>query len=391
VRRKIILAFCLLVPLTCLGEQASLTPSDKADLKRLAPELEITPELVEVMKELVYSRQLPVQERMEAVARLSGVNELPPDQRMQRTICIWDIAGRNGPIFSAAMEQRARALELGVNLDMRPFTNEGVLVEELKAGHCDAALMSGMRAKTFNTFTGTVDAIGAVPTRQHMRTLLEVLAHPKTAGKMVQGEYVILGVFPGGGAYVFVNDKRINSLAKAAGQKVAVLDYDPMQSKMIAGVGATPVATDITRAPGMFNNGVVDILAAPLVAYEVLELYKGMTPDGGIIDYPLAQISMQLVGRRDRFPDQIAQLIREATLQRYDEIMRFIEQEQGKVPDKWWIEIEGRDKAEYETMMQAARVELRDQGYYDPRMLTLQRKIRCKFDASRSECANPVE
>ncbi|HCR78842.1 MAG TPA: hypothetical protein DIW42_04130, partial [Alcanivorax sp.] len=75
----------------------------------------------------------------------------------------WDIAGRNGPVFQAAMEQRAMALEYGIDLEMIPFTNETILVEELKAGRCDAGLMSGMRARLFNSYTGTIDAIGAIP------------------------------------------------------------------------------------------------------------------------------------------------------------------------------------------------------------------------------------
>ena len=41
--------------------------------------------------------------------------------------------------------------------------------------------------------------------------------------------------------------------------------------------------------------------------------------------------------------------------------------------------------------MQEARLELRQRGYYDADMLSLQRKIRCKLDANRAECANPVE
>ena len=80
---------------------------------------------------------------------------------LKRTICIWDIGGRNGPVFNAAMEQRALAVEYGINLDMVPYTNETVMVEEFKAGRCDAALMSGLRARQFNLYSGSVDAIGA--------------------------------------------------------------------------------------------------------------------------------------------------------------------------------------------------------------------------------------
>jgi hypothetical protein len=36
-------------------------------------------------------------------------------------------------------------------------------------------------------------------------------------------------------------------------------------------------------------------------------------------------------------------------------------------------------------------LKLREEGYYDPAMLRLQRKIRCKFEPARSECTNPKE
>lgn len=371
--------------------KVTLSPEQMAEFQRLLPGVELTPELIRMMTEISLNAEMPVNERMKAIARLSGIDKLPEGQRLKRVICIWDLVGRNGPIFGAAMEARAQALEFGVELEMVPYTNEGVMVEEFKAGRCDAALMSGLRARQFNKYTGSIDAIGAVPDREHLRTLFQVATHPRSAGHMVRGEYVILGVFPAGAAHVFVNDRSINTLAKAAGKKVAVLDYDPMQAKMIAGVGATPVATDITRAPGMFNNGVVDILAAPLLAYEFLELYKGMTPNGGIINYPLAQITMQLVGRIDKFPNEIAQLVRESSFEQYDRIIAMISQEEVKVPERWWIPIPEADMKEYDGMMQQARISLRDMDYYDADMLTLQRRIRCKFAPERGECVNPTE
>ncbi|PKM22267.1 MAG: hypothetical protein CVV10_05195 [Gammaproteobacteria bacterium HGW-Gammaproteobacteria-14] len=370
---------------------ANLSPEQMAEFQRLLPGVELTPELIRMMMEVSLNADLPVNERMRAIARLSGIDKLPEGQRMKRVICIWDLVGRNGPVFGAAMEARAQALEFGIELDMVPYTNEGVMVEEFKSGRCDAALMSGLRARQFNKFTGSIDAIGAVPDRDHLRTLFQVATHPRNAGRMVSGQYVVLGVFPAGAAFVFVNDREINTLSKAAGRKVAVLDYDPMQARMIAGVGATPVATDITRAPGMFNNGVVDILAAPLLAYEVLELYKGMSPNGGIINYPLAQITMQLIGRIDKFPNEAAQLIRESSFEQYDRITAMVMQEEAKVPERWWIPIPESDMREYDTMMQQARISLRDMDYYDAEMLTLQRRIRCRFAPDRGECVNPVE
>ena len=124
---------------------------------------------------------------------------------------------------------------------------------------------------------------------------------------------------------------------------------------------------------------------------EVLELYKGMSPDGGIVEYPLAQITMQLIGRKDKFPNELAQLVREAFFQNYDLIRERLAEEEAKVPAKWWIPLPEADKKEYEIMMQEARLELRQRDYYDGDMLSLQRKIRCKLEPDRAECANPVE
>ena len=285
------------------------------------------------------------------------------------------------------MEQRALALEYGINLDLVPYTNETVMVDEFKAGRCDAALMSGLRARQFNLYSGSVDAIGAVPSQKHMQTLLQVMAHPRQAGHMVQGDYVVMGIYPAGAAHIFVNDRSISSLAKAAGKRVAVLDYDETQAEMVAAIGATPVSTDIVSAPNKFNNGQIDILPAPLVAYEILELYKGMSPDGGVVDYPLTQLSMQLIGRLDKFPNEVAQLIREASFEAYPDVIKRIEVETRRVPERWMIAIPDKDKREYEVMMQDARDALRAQKYYSSDMLDLQRKIRCKFDPTRSECS----
>lgn len=146
--------------------------------------------------------------------------------------------------------------------------------------------------------------------------------------------------------------------------------------------------TDIVSAPKKFNNGQIDILPAPLVAYEYLELYKGMSPDGGIVDYPLTQLSMQLIGRLEKFPNEVAQLIREASFEAYPDIMERIAQESGRIPERWWIQIPDAEKQEYEVMMRDARQALADREYYSHDMLRLQRKIRCKFDQSRPECSS---
>ena len=385
--RSPITLFFLLSLLCSSLSAANLTQAQKQQLQTLLPGVTLNDSTLEKLEDVFYTREMPVRSRLKAISQMVGLDQMPAGSTLKRTICIWDIGGRNGPVFNAAMEQRALAVEYGINLDMVPYTNETVMVDEFKAGRCDAALMSGLRARQFNLYSGSVDAIGAVPSQKHMQTLLQVLSHPRQAGHMVQGDYVVMGIFPAGAAHIFVNDRSISSLAKAAGKRVAVLDYDETQAEMVAAIGATPVTTDIVSAPNKFNNGQIDILPAPLVAYELLELYKGMSPDGGVVDYPLTQLSMQLIGRLDKFPNEVAQLIREASFEAYPEVIKRIEQETRRVPDRWMIAIPDKDKREYEVMMQDARDALRAQEYYSADMLSLQRKIRCKFDPTRSECS----
>lgn len=342
----------------------------------------------EDLRATVYDQSLPLEERIKAMQELTG---LEPDPDRIYRVCVWDIFGRSGPIYGAAQDQRRKILQYGINVEMVPYTSESVMVEELKSGTCDAALMSGLRARLFNKYTGTLDSIGGFPERDQMRLGLQLMADPRSADRMVSNGYVVMGIAPAGAAHVFVNDRSINTLAKASGKRVVVLDYDPTQAEMISGVGATPVVADIVNAPNMFNTGVVDVLAAPLAAYEVLELYKGLEPDGGIIDLPLTHITMQLIGREEVIPNELAQFVREAFHQGFDEIISRVRMEEEKVPDKWWIEIPAEDRREYDALMQEARLQLREQGYYSGDMLTLQRKIRCRTDGSREECSNPVE
>lgn len=310
---------------------------------------------------------------------------------IERRICVFDIAGSAGPAMNAMKDWRAEALKWGLKAKLAPYTNEGVAAEELKSGNCDGALLTGIRARLFNKYTGTLDSVGGVPDMKHMRLLLKVLSHPSQADRMTNGNYEIMGIAPAGAAYIFVNDRKINTLSKAAGKKVAVLSYDETQAQLVAQVGATPVPSNITNFSTKFNNGVVDVIAAPLAAYNALELYKGLQPKGGIIDFPLVQISLQLVVRDERFPAEMAQKSREYFFDSLDRTIEMLKRETQNVPDKWWVQIPAKDKQEYNTLMQDARIQLRDQGYYSAEMLKLQRKVRCKLDPSRAECSTNRE
>ena len=343
------------------------------------------------LHDLAMNRETPLLERVAALREMYR-HMLNDDGTVpSRRVCIWDPIGKNGPIYAAAEDQVTRLLEWDIRVNLEVYTNEAVLTEDFKAGQCDAALMTGMRARTFNKYTGTLDAIGALPETRQMKLLFQAITDPKNADRMVDGQYVVMGYAPAGAAYIFVNDRKITSLARAAGKRVAVMDYDPIQAEMVQNIGANPVPVSIVSAGPKFNNHGLDVLPAPLGAYHILELHKGIGDNGGIINYPFSQMTVQLIGKAESIPNEVAQLVREEFVANFDRIIREVNAASGVIPDDVWIEIPQEEKAAYQIMMQQARIALREHGYYDGEMLSLQRRARCRFNQEHFECASPVE
>ena len=50
------------------------------------------------------------------------------------------------------------------DIDLISYQNEAQAVKDFQQGKCDGVYMTSMRARTYNKFAGSVDAIGAVPT-----------------------------------------------------------------------------------------------------------------------------------------------------------------------------------------------------------------------------------
>ena len=310
-------------------------------------------------------------------------------ETITRTVCVWDIVGRGGPVVQAVEEFNLAAMEWGVQFKLEVYSSERIAVEQFRSKKCDAAFLSELRIRNFVKFTGSLYAVGAMPEEKHVRLMHQLLASPQMADRMIDGPFEIAGIAPAGMVYVFVRDRTIDSLDKAVGRKVAVLGDDIYQQQMVELIGATPVTVTEATAGSMFNNGAIDVLPAPAIAYNPLELYKGLEPDGGIINYPLAQISGQLIIWHERFPKDFGQKSREFHYSNFDRVMKELETANKAIDPKWWVEIPEADKANYEKLMDDVRIEAVKVGYWDGEMIKLQRRVRCKFDPARAECAKP--
>lgn len=328
-----------------------------------------------------------------AAAAVLGLATLPAAAAEKRTLCVFDIVGQSGDVFNMMRDYRTAALAWGVDFDLKVYTDEKIATEDLKAGQCDSAAITGIRGRSLNTYTGSLDSVGSLPSYRHVQEVIKILSsgHPKINEKLVSGQFEVVGIAPMGAAYLFVKDRTINNVNKLAGKSISVMEYDEAQAKMAARVGMSPVLSDITNFAGRFNNGNVDICFAPVMAYSALELYKGMQPNGGIVDYVLGQLTLQIITRQDRFPAGFGAKSRQYMLGQFDQAMRIIENAEKEVDQKWWVRIPEADRVRYDEMMRESRIALRDEGVYDADMMRLLRGIRCKLDASRAECVNPQE
>ncbi len=305
----------------------------------------------------------------------------------KQTVCVFDPVGKSGDAFALAKDYALEAKKWGADIDLRAYVDERVAAEDLKVGQCDGAIISGLRGRQFNKYVGSLDAIGALTDLKTAILAYQILSKPQAAKSMINGPYEIAGLGTIGPAYLFVSDRSINTLAKAAGKKVGVFAYDEAQPKLVAQVGAQAVSVDVTNAGAKFNNHQIDIVPAPIVAYKPFELYKGLGDEGGIVKFPLTQISANFIIRKDKFPAGFGQKSREWVAGQLGRTFNIIAKYEKEIPARYWMNISPEEQVNYMKMMREARISLTKAGIYDPKMMNFLKKVRCKQNPNSFECA----
>ena len=344
----------------------------------------------------------------------------------QVSLCIYSPNGANGEAFDQATSYiselpriaqvakdfgvnmnitRPSKLQMKIDLDypklkqkastevnLKVYTDERVLTEDFRSKRCDGAGISNIRARQFNKFVGSIDAIGAVQNYKQLTQVIQLLARPEFDSKMVNRDYEVVGIVPLGAAYIMVNNRRIDTLPKAAGKKVAVMGFDATQKKLVQNVGAQPVTVDLTSVGGKFNNREVDIMAAPAILFDPLELHKGMQDKSGkvvgaIIRFPLVQVTGTLIMHRNKFPAGMGPIAREMISKQLAPAFQFVDKMEKDIPEKYWMDIREAEKPGYLKIMREARIQMTKEGYYDPAMMSILKKSRCSQYPSNFECA----
>ena len=134
------------------------------------------------------------------------------------------------------------------------------------------------------------------------------------------------------------------------------------------------------------------LIYPPATAFKPLELEKGVKAKGGIIRYPIAQLTGQVLIHASKFSPDFGQKSREYGAENYQKILQLSTKADSSIAEKYWITIDKDAIARYDAMFQDVRVKLRDEDkIYDKDMLGIMRRLRCKEDKTRPECAQKRE
>ncbi len=310
---------------------------------------------------------------------------------VERVLCVFDPSGAVGDAYQQMEDFQTAALEWGVRFEMRPYTDERTASEDFNAGVCQVVLLTGVRARQYNSFAGSIEAMGAIESYDILRQVLGLLANPRAGERMVSGNYETIAIFPAGAVYLFLRDRNLTNISQLAGKRVSTIDFDQAAVTMVDRIGASMVPADIGTFAGMFNNGSVDVCYAPATAYRPLELERGLESGGGVVRYPLSQLTLQVIAHADQLPEGFGNSARAYAYERFDQMMTIINRGDGEIADSYWLDVADEDRQSYDNVFREVRIQLRDDGVYDGTMLTLLRRVRCQVDDSRAECADQLE
>lgn len=317
-------------------------------------------------------------------------------------LCVYDLLGSAGDMNNMAKDYAVATQSMGVRLELKSYTDERVATQDFLAGQCDALMATGFRTRQFNPVAGALDSLGVstivrndkvdMPASYEVvHKTIQTFSSPAAARLMTRGSYEIGGVIPFGTAYPVVNDRSIKTVEALAGKKIASFDYDKAQAVMIQKIGAQPVSADITNFAGKFNNGSVDMIAAPAAAYRPLELYRGIGKKGAINRFPIVILTYQIVLNSGKFPEGFGLKSRTYWSGQFDRAMALINKAEKDIPAATWADLSPENMLKYTIMLRDSRVVIAEQGIYDKQGLKLIKRVRCSINPADSECSSSSE
>ncbi|WP_127472489.1 putative solute-binding protein [Acinetobacter colistiniresistens] len=306
----------------------------------------------------------------------------------KQEICVFDLLGKAGESYKLIEEWKLASKTWQGDVELIPYQDEAKAEQDFDAGKCDAVYMTSMRARKYNKFAGSVDAVGAVTSNAIAQKAISYVLDKRNQHRLtatVNGDkFEVAGIIQVGLAYIFVRDKKIDTIEKAKGKKFAYLHYDQAQKAIVESIDLVAVPSDISDFVKKFNSGQVDVIAAPAYAYKPLEISKGLA-NGALFNFPVVNITGDLIIRPAKFPSGFGAQSRQWFVNKLPSNFAMVQRLEAGMNAKK-ITLTNEDKTRYQKMLRDGRMNLTKQGVYDASMMNVLKRARCTVERTNFEC-----
>ncbi len=306
----------------------------------------------------------------------------------KQDICVFDLLGKAGESYKLVEEWKLAAKTWQGDVELIPYQDEEKAEKDFDAGKCDGVYMTSMRARKYNKFAGSVDAVGAVTSNAIAQKAISYVLDKRNQHRLtatMNGEkFEVAGIIQVGLAYIFVRDKKIDTIEKAKGKKFAYLHYDQAQKAIVESIDLVAVPSDISDFVKKFNSGQVDVIAAPAYAYKPLEISKGLA-NGALFNFPVVNITGDLIIRPEKFPAGFGPQSRKWFVNKLPSNFAMVQRLEAGMNAKK-ITLTNEDRTRYQKMLRDGRMNLTKQGVYDASMMNVLKRARCTVERTNFEC-----
>ena len=105
-------------------------------------------------------------------------------QAKQVDVCVFDLLGKSGESYRMAQEWALAAKSWGAEINLIARQDEAVADNDFKAGKCDGVFMTAMRARQYNKFAGSIDALGGAPSNAIAQRAITFALDKRNAAKI---------------------------------------------------------------------------------------------------------------------------------------------------------------------------------------------------------------
>jgi len=309
----------------------------------------------------------------------------------KQTVCVFDLLGKAGDTFKVTEEWAVMAKSWQADIRLIPYQDEAKAQNDFDAGRCDAVYMTSMRARKYNRFAGSIDAIGGVTSNHVAQKAISFALDKRNKHRLLatvdNQKYEVAGILQFGLAYVFVHDRNLNTIEKAKGKKFAYLHYDVAQKVIVDSLEMVSVPSEISDFVKKFNSNQVDVIAAPAYAYKPLEIERGIASGGAMFSFPVVNITGDLIIRPEKFPTNFGIRSREWFVTQLPKSFAMVKRLENEIPAKYKLKLPKEDEVRYQQILRDGRISLTKQGVYDPIIMSVLKRARCTIERTSFECS----